>query len=92
MATSAEIDARRDANHKRCKGCKYYDKMYNLNLWYCSYALREDRLRKRNPVTGECESFTPKSHEKQTEKERIEKSRKSILKAEADTVNKRFRE
>lgn len=89
MATS---DARRNADHKECKGCQYHDKMYNLNLWYCSYALREDKLRKRNPVTGECESFTPMPNEKQTEKERIEKSRQSLLKAEADTVNKRFRE
>lgn len=82
----AEIDARRAADHKRCKGCDYYTIAYNLGFWHCNYALREDRPRKRNKETGECESFTPKR--KKTQKERIEERRHILELSEADNKNK----
>lgn len=81
-----------DIDYKHCKKCKYYDKQYNLNLWYCHYALWEDKLRKRNPVTGECESYEPRPKQKETKAERIERSRRNMIKGEADSVNRRFRE
>lgn len=85
-------DSKKDIDYKHCQKCRYYEKQFNLNLWYCHYALREHKLRKRNPVTGECESYDPTPNQKLTKEERIEKSRKSLQRAEVDTAYKRFKE
>ena len=81
-----------DIDHKHCQKCRYYEKQFNLNMWYCSYALRNDRLRKRNPETGKCESYEPRSKQKETKEERIERSLRGFIKGEADSVNRRFKE
>ena len=81
-----------DIDHKHCQKCRYYEKQQNLHLWFCHYALRNDQLRKRNPVTGKCESYEPRKKQKETQQERIERSRRGLARGEAETVNRRFKE
>lgn len=85
----AELNARNAEQMKQCRQCHYYTKEYNVILEYCDFVSWEGKLRDRGEGIGKCGSFKPRRE--LTQKERIERSRRSLIQSEQETTYKRFK-